>query len=202
MTHDFDDKLKFSTGVRQSTDLATIQAMIPGCVTVIKTDHNTDRKGIDYVATLRRGAEVLIDGKARKPGAKRFWRYGEPELALEVWSVRPGGKHKMPMSRTKTGWTLSEKSNVDMIYYSYDLADTNRVFLVPFQVLRIAFRLNFHAWKARYGAEPQYSSSRSGAEWESEAIFVPWSEVDGAMSAVEQNVSRDGHGNPLLFEDW
>ena len=100
MNYNFDEQLAYSRGVREATDLQTIAALIPGCISVVKTDIEQDRAGIDYVATLRKGARILIDAKTRKRGCSQHWRQG-PELALETWSVLPDDKNK-----GKVGWTL------------------------------------------------------------------------------------------------
>ena len=45
--HDFGQKLTTSLGERQRLDLEAIQALIPGCVSVIKTDTADDVLGVD-----------------------------------------------------------------------------------------------------------------------------------------------------------
>lgn len=175
--YDFDTMLAYSRGVREQTDLDTIAALIDGCVDVTKTDVSTDRAGVDYVATLRGGAQVLIDAKARTPGCSRFWRTG-PELALEVWSVRPENQQ-----RGKVGWTLSEANIVHYILFTFDPSDSKEVFLYPFQLLRMAFRRNLKSWRnAGYRTDIQNSGS-----WRSECLFVPESVVwKGIYHAMRQ----------------
>lgn len=172
MSWDFAERLAFSRGRREHGDFNTIMAMIPGCVQVRKSDQILDQAGVDYIATLRKGAEILIDGKARDKGASRYWRHKEPELALEVWSVMPGGKYHTPTSKQKTGWTLCEKKNVDLILFTFDPTDSNEAFLIGFQPLRIAFRQNMTTWENCYVPKPQDNGS-----YESLAIFVPVSKV-------------------------
>lgn len=175
--YSFDTMLAYSRGVRERTDLDTIAALIDGCKDVAKTDVATDRAGVDYVATLRGGAQVFIDAKARTPGCSRFWRY-VPELALEVWSVRPESHQP-----GKVGWTLSEASIVHYVLFTFDPSDTKEVFLYPFQLLRMAFRRNLKAWRDK-GYKTDIQSS--GA-WRSECLFVPESVVwDGLYSAMRQ----------------
>lgn len=195
IVHGFADKFAFSRGQREKTDLDTIKVQLTGCVSVVKTDEHMDRTGIDYIATLRGGAEVLIDGKTRTPGCSKYWRRG-PELALEIWSVRPGGKYGTPTERRKTGWTLNEKSNVDMIFFSFDPKDTADVYLIGFQGLRMAFHQHFDMWKERYKRDVQDSGG-----WESECLFVPVSEVQDAIAVAARNVSRGVDGMPLFGEE-
>lgn len=168
MTHDFSERLRFSMGRLQASDTETILAMIPGCVSVAKSSGHADRAGIDYVATLRGGATVLIDAKNRDKGCKRFWIDGEPELALELWSVRPNGKYNTPKERARTGWTLREDTQVDLLLFKFDPADTRLVYLLSYQLLRGAFRANLADWKERFGIKIQDSKT-----WESEAVMVP-----------------------------
>lgn len=185
--HDWQLKLNYSRGVRERTDLETLRDLIPGCISVIKTDPDTDRSGTDYVATLRRGAEIWIDAKTREPGASRWWEGSGPELALEIWSVRPGGKYRTPEARAKVGWTLNEASQTDMVYYTFDPSDTDEVFLIPFQHLRIAFRQFWPNWKAKYRIYTQDSY-----QWESQCIFVPANVVLRAIDSVTRcHITRE-----------
>lgn len=193
---DFGERLAFSRGARQASDLASIQAMLPGCVSIRKTNEKQDREGVDYIAILRKGAKVLIDGKARAKGCSRWWCEG-PELALEIHSVMPGGKYKTPMNRAKTGWTLSEAVNVDYIYFSFDPSDSVDVFLIAFQHLRVAFRGFFDAWIERYRTEIQ-ETKWNGHAWESKCVFVPAYVVMDAIDFVTLGRCRDEDGMPLF----
>lgn len=184
--HDFGVKLAYSRGVREITDIETLQRLIPGCVSVRKTDTRLDKKGVDYIATLRRGADILIDAKTREPGAGRWWKNGA-ELALEIWSVMPGGKYHTPQDKAKVGWTLCETKETDFIYYTFDPSDSQEVFLLPFQHLRIAMRLNFARWERTY-----YRKKQDSYTWQSECLFVPVAEVlrgiDGVMRCQHADV--------------
>lgn len=161
------------------TDERLIKRLIPNCIGVQKTDIDTDKSGIDYTARLSGGAEIGIDVKTRDKGASKYWKHGEAELALEIWSVCPvGGRYG------KIGWTLSESSNVDMILYKFDVTDSLKVYIFPFQFLRMAFMRNGKEWVKRYSRKRQNSGS-----WSSEAVFVPASEVKKAiMSEMEAEI--------------
>lgn len=173
MIHDFQQKLAFSLGENERVDLEVIKEAILGCAQVVKSDEETDRRGIDYIATLRRGGEIFIDGKTREKGSSRYWKYGEPELALEIWSIMPTEGNP-----GKIGWTLNEKSVVDYILYTFDQSDARDFFLIPFQLLRVAFQRHFSEWKQKYFIKRQQSTS-----WCSQAIFVPASVVLEAVTA-------------------
>ena len=173
MTHDFQSKLAFSLGEQEKVDMDTLRSVIPGCVSVRKTTPAEDRTGVDYIATLRGGAEIFIDAKTRERGASRYWRRGEAEIALEKWSVVCSAA----CPQGKAGWTLSEASPVHYILYTFDRSDWGEFYLLPFQLLRAAFRRNCAAWEKAYQAKQQNSG-----RWKSEAIFVPVSVVLSAVS--------------------
>ena len=192
--HDFSENLAYSKGVREQTDVATIQRLIAGCVRVEKTCEAQDRAGVDYIATLRRGAKVLIDAKTRKAGCGRHWREG-PELALETYSVLPENGIE-----GKVGWTLCEAKDVDYIFFTFDPADTREVFLYPFQLLRMAFRKNLPRWREKYKLDVQDSGG-----WRSQCVFVPesvaWRSVRDVMHGeyVEAHSVIDKRDSPAFL---
>ena len=166
-THEFDNKLQRSKAGMTAETL--IQSWLTGCVSVVASNVADDRNGIDYWATLRRGAVVGIDHKLRDPGCSKFWKLGWPELALEIWSVTP--ENGKPGA---TGWTLDEAKNTDYILYTFDPGDSDEAYLVPFQLLRLVFRKHFDEWCAAYHPLPQKSyRAATGHSWHSEAVFVP-----------------------------
>lgn len=169
MIYDFNTELKSSLGSRQQFDIDLLKKVIPNCISVEKTDAETDKKGIDYIAHLSGGATINIDAKARRKGAVAAGE--EPPLALEVWSVCPSGVNK-----GKVGWTLQTEANVDMILYTFDKDDCDSFYLIPFQHLRMAFRRNYRKWKSEYGLRRQ-----NNYRYMSEAMFVPASVVINAV---------------------
>lgn len=185
--YDFAERMEFSRGQREQTDKEILLRVIHGAKAVHKTEQGEDRAGVDYVITMRNGAEVNVDGKTRTPGCSRFWKDG-PELALEKWSVMPGGKYNTPVGQSKTGWTLSESSSADLILFTFDIADSERVYLMPFQLLRVAFRENIEEWFERYKVDIQ-SSSHRGLRWQSQAVFVPARVVMKAVAEVMEGVA-------------
>lgn len=173
MKYNFAERLEFSQGSRINFDLNLIRDIIPHCVSVNKTDTLTDKTGIDYIAKLRGGAEIGIDVKTREKGASRWWKNGEAELALEIWSVCPD---KINNIHGKRGWTLSDNSNVDLILYTFDSKDCEKFYLLPFQHLRTAFIKNGRDWINKFQRKKQNSNG-----WQSEAVFVPASIVLNAI---------------------
>ena len=183
MTYDFQERLAFSQGARCETDAKTIMALLDGCQSVAENKSIGNDNGIDYVATLRKGTEVFIDAKTREKGCSKYWKNNEPELAIEKWSVMPGGKFNLDPLRAKAGWTIDESKATDMILYTFDPSDCSTAFLLPFQSLRMASRRMIGNWMNRFKVDVQTSGS-----WQSQAVFVPASEV---ILAIETTFSAD-----------
>ena len=161
MILDFKQQLKMSSETNGRCLEQIIQDMLPGVVSVQKSDTKTDKTGIDYIATLRRGATVFIDTKKREKGCSFYWKNGE-EIALERWSV----------IGEKTGWTLDESKLTHYTLHLYDPSDSQKIFLFPFQLLRKAFVQNCNTWFKTFSHAIQDSGS-----WRSECVFVPAKDV-------------------------
>ena len=181
MRYDFKDQLQFSKGRRCNTDISTISAILTGCVSVEPAPAHLDKQGVDYIATLRRGATVYVDAKTRARGCSRYWQTGRPELAIEIWSVMPGGKYETPYSRAKVGWTLDESKITDMVMYTWDESDCTVAYLLSFQTLRMAAANHVATWRRQYKVDIQDSH-----EWESQAVFVPADVVQDAMRQAQE----------------
>lgn len=182
--YDFAEKLAFSRGVTEQTHPDTIRTLLgDSCATVRGTCVDMDKKGVDFIATLRHGAEINIDIKARLKGCSRYWRNGI-DLALEIWSVRPQNGR-----RGKIGWTLDESKITDYTLHVFDRTDTDQAFLLPFQLLRMAFCRRFHEWKTSFG-KPNDRDVQSSGAWTSECVFVPVSDVLTAITFEMQLTPR------------
>ena len=179
MRYGFNDRMAISTGEQEKHDIAFLRHNISGCIDVRKTDPETDRIGIDYICTLRKGAVIYVDAKTRQKGASKYWKYGEPELALEVWSVKPENG-----SSGKVGWTLNEASPVHKILYTFDPSDSEYYYLLDFQNLRMALCKHYKEWVKKYGLKEETSTSEQ-KQWSSVSIFVPASVVMEAMHEFE-----------------
>jgi len=181
--NNWDDNLAFSKGAREMTDVDTIRHMLPNCKeVVIVEDPETQRAGIDYIARLEGGGTVNIDSKGRTRGAAKYWKTGQPELALEVWSVMPeAGKSGTP------GWTFDTSKQTDMVLYHFD--DVPDCYLIAFQSLRIAAVQNYADWHAKYCEPPQHSK-RGDTSWRSQAMFVPVDVVLEAITATTKGVRQ------------
>lgn len=166
------DKLSFSQS-KIDLDIAKIKSFFPRCKEVIKTDIETDKRGGDYLATLDFGATIYIDAKTREKGARRYWKCGEPEIALEIYSNT---------ENKKLGWTLSASSIAQYILYTFDPFDCEDWYMFPFQLLRKSFYEYGNSWCHKYDTKIQTSDS-----WHSQAVFVPVSTV---LKAINETMSR------------
>ncbi len=189
--HNFTDRLAWSKGLAGKSDAATIKNLLSGCVLVESTCKELDMLGIDFIAKLRGGAILNVDVKRRAKGVSRHWKPSptgeiEPELTLEYWSVCPkdgqGGK---------VGWTLDESKLTDYILYVFDPADTQEAFLLPFQLLRIAFRKNLKQWGESFRVGKCSTESR----YETESYFVPaWCVLEAISSEMRVTVLEADNG--------
>ena len=181
MSWNFEERLAFSQGKRGERDAKILKQAIQNCIDVRKTDEATDRKGVDYIAILEGGAELGIDVKARGKGCSKYWKNGHEDLLLETWSVCPDENNK-----GKIGWTLSDKTNVDYILFTFDEEDSNKYYLLPYQPLRMAFQRNKQEWLEKYKFTTLISTTKkSGRTWRSQAVFVP---VDEVLIAIIQEM--------------
>ena len=177
--NDFYEKLRYSLGEQQTFDCNILKSHIPNCIEIKKTDTATDKTGIDYIAVLDGGAKIYIDAKTRTPGCSRYW-HGEPELAIEMWSV---------VEKKKVGWTFSKKTNVDYILYTFPKEDYSGYFFIPFQLLRSAAKHCYPEWKKRY---PKYYQQNNG--YTSQAMFIP-------ASVLIAEVQREMIGDKINFNN-
>lgn len=190
MIYNFEERLAFSHGTSEIKIFDTIKYMIPGCMDVREATVEQDRKGIDYIATLRQGREINIDHKRRDVGCSKYWSHG-PEFALEKWSVLPRGKYEIPLARSKAGWTLDESKDTEMVFFHYDPSDSIECFLVSFQLLRMAFIRYIDSWMGYQNQKDEWIQKgqwkvdkQDSSRWESQCVFVPAWVVFDAMNEV------------------
>ncbi len=175
----FDERLRFSrTGEKRHSVEKLIEELMPGTISVKKATRELEALGIDWTVVLAGGAEVNYDTKERERGSSRWWRSGEPELALETWSVVPSNGQQ-----GKIGWTLNQHSRTDFALFLFHPYDSRRYYSIPFQALRAAFERNLEEWTLKYGPPKPQSTERDGRHWKSECLFVPASVVLAAVDA-------------------
>lgn len=172
-SYGFDERIAFSRGAALESDRETIKAFLVGCVKVVKASESDDRAGVDYIATLRKGYPVTVQAKRRDKGCSAHWN-GEPQLALEKWSV---------VERKISGWTLDESKSSELILFSFDPSDWHEAFIVSAQHLRVAFRRYLHDWYAAHYHAMQHTPDRG---YHSECVFVPVSVVLAAVTEVSR----------------
>ncbi len=176
--YDFQERLDWSKGAAGETDKETISALLPGCVKVESASVDLDKTGVDFVATLRRGSRINIDVKRREKGVSRFWN-DEPELTLEQWSVCPTER-----LQGRTGWTLDESKATDYVLYLFDRSDCETAYLIPFQLLRLAFRRNNQAWREHFRVGRCNTENR----YETESVFVPaWCVIEAVSFEMQRS---------------
>lgn len=189
---EFAERLAFSRGVRERTDVETLRRMIAGCERVEPTSSADDRKGVDYWAHVRGGRPLGIDAKAREAGAGRYWVNGEPDLALERWSIVPD--HARP--RGVPGWTIDPAKLTDMVLFTFDPQDTDLCYLLGLPQLRLTFLRFRHRWRDRgyrYAAQTTNRNGRSA--YRSACLFVPAGVVLDGMREVAIGTSHGtSHG--------
>jgi len=190
--YDFAERLAWSRGQRSNTHMETIQSLIAGCASVEQTTPELDRKGIDYIARLRGGAALAIDIKERSKGVSDHWSKSplfnqvEPELTLEYWSVMPYEDQPGVV-----GWTLDESKLTDYVLYTFDPVDTQEVFLLPFQLLRMAFRRNAVDWMTHFHPKTCTTNGGNGnGGWTTQSVFVPaWCVIEAVADQMRTNLS-------------
>lgn len=187
----WDEKYNMSMN-RIDEDISILRSYFPSATKVVKTPKEVDRLGADYVISF--GTEydtkvVFVDAKSRSLSSceTNFQRdqLGNmiPEFALEICSVTQYRDYKfIPERGDKVGWTLNDTSIADYILYTYPDGCVHKSFLVPFQLLRLAFRNNYKKWTTQYGIHYQQSDS-----WYSVCVFVNAYEV---LDAIYSEITR------------
>lgn len=172
---DFDHSI---TPERRAADRAAIEKAFPFVTDIRNGSDSEDRQGTDYIATMEGAATARVDAKTRKQGCSHFWKEENgqkvPDLALELWSVMPGGKYNTPTNRARIGWTLDARKKTDFALFTYHPSDSVLVYVFPFSTLRSAFAANKDAWISRYGYNGKPSTQKTvDRQHESQCIFVP-----------------------------
>lgn len=185
MTYDFDECLKMSMrSLQLETDKRTLQHYFPDAVEVVKASADLDRTGIDYIVHLASGVEIYVDVKTRNSGCSAYWKDDEPELALEIWSQRYPRLEKRD-ERNKWGWTCDLHKKCHYVMFKFDPSDSEAVYIVPFQQLRIAFRHRLPQWMDRY---PHPWQGQRTAGYLSQCVFVP---ADIVLDAIRHEFKTE-----------
>ena len=125
----------------------------------VRGDGWAQRGGIDRVLTLASGKTLAIDEKGR--------RKDRQDILLEY-------KHVYKNGRESKGWILKALA---CDYIAYALVPSKRVYLLPFQTLRRAWRANCFEWKERY-----FEAKSDNGRYTSHGICVPCDVLTKAVS--------------------
>ena len=130
----------------------------------VPSDGWAQRGGIDRIIVLSSGKTLSIDEKC----SRKDW----PAFCIEYWSSE---EHKRP------GWVAKDLA-CDFIAYAF--APSGRCYLLPFQTLRRAWRLNGREWvdSAKSGA-PGYKDIRArNRGYTTVSVGVPIGDVLSAIT--------------------
>ena len=131
--HNFRDDLARSHAYANATWwLEVYEAAFPDlrAAVDVRNDGRAQRGGIDRVMTLNSGRTLTVDEKVRD----KVW----PDILLEYWSDR---------DRKTVGWVAKDLA-CDFIAYAFVPSAT--CYLLPFQTLRRAWRMNGKQWVKQY----------------------------------------------------
>ena len=119
------------------------------------------KKGIDKILHFDNGKQLLIDEKKRRKD------YGD--ILLEEFSN---------YEKRKPGW-LHRSKHTDYIVYA--IMPSKKVFLLPFQLLWLAFSKNYIEWLNKYGRKFAVNNGYTTSN-----IPVP---VEVLLSAIKKEIS-------------
>lgn len=129
------------------TAFPTMQAMVS-----VRNDGWAQRGGIDRVLTLGCGRTIRVDEKVRA----KDW----PDILVEYWS---------DYDRRVKGWAGKDLA-CDYIAYAFIPSQT--CYLLPFHMLRSAFRKNSRAWWDKYRHVAAKNNS-NGHQYTTMSVAVP-----------------------------
>ena len=124
----------------------------------------------DYSAHLADGEKETYDAKWRRKGAKKYWKSGRPEVAIELCS---------DVERHKLGWVYTAECD----YFLFCFEDVADRFRIVAQLLKLAVRRFLRKWEKEFGVQKQ-KSYEGGRIWFSTCIFVPVDELKACCQAV------------------
>lgn len=198
IVHDFAERLEYSQRLSNEPEwIAFYQRLWPEALSIVRLDADSkwQRAGVDRMIILPNGKEVLIDEKNRE---KDF-----SDILLEEWSVFFGDAHP----ENKLGWTLDPSKHIE--YVAYAIHPLQRCYLLPFELLRLAFKHYLPAWKQRKtGKLNWYPKDAKNNGYVTRNCAVPWTILKDALA--EQMLRRIGQrlelpipqsvANQLLFD--
>ncbi|GAG80286.1 unnamed protein product, partial [marine sediment metagenome] len=147
-----------------------------------------EKKGIDFFVCMNSGKKIKVDAKFREKGASIWWKNGEEELALEIWSIKPKTYYNFTnlTSKQQLGWTLDDSKETDYILYVFNEADSKNIFIFDFELLKNALQAHGREWIKQY-KHVQQRTNAGAYTWVSEVVFVPISVVQNAINPKINN---------------
>ena len=132
--HNFDRSLALSSEIaEESFWFGLYREMFPNLVSAVAIESKdgwAQRAGIDRRLVMSDGSTKTVEEKVR---AKAY-----PDFCLEYWSDR---------ERKKPGWIAKD---LDCDYIAYVFLPTRQCYLLPFGLLRRAWRENYREWTDTY----------------------------------------------------
>lgn len=168
MTHDFKRSLKWSHAQEDQPFWVEVYAKafptMVGCHSTRK-DGWAQRGGIDRTILLEDGTAVTVDEKVRREN----W----PDILIEHWS----DEH-----RRIPGWGHRDKA-LTCDYIAYAMIPSQICYLLPYQVLRRAIKLNGEAWwtKAHNGTPGYKRVSADNGTYVTVSYAVP---IESLLDAI------------------
>lgn len=170
---DFRQDLAYADGVAAKADLESVLLQtIPGAVLAERATPTEDKAGTDYWVTLSSGRILSVDLKVRRKDPQES--FGSNDVALEIWS---------DVERRIVGWTLDTGKRTDYVMWYFE--PTGRWMLFPFPMLCQAFQSHGKKWCATYR-----QATQSNGTWTSRCVFVPVTEVWGAITTLSTGVGE------------
>lgn len=133
MEHNFNDSLAKSKAQEDNPiwEIIYRNAFVNfSCMNSVREDGWAQRGGIDRVVMLKSGKTLTVDEKIRETD------YGD--ILLEYWSSK---ESRIP------GWVAKDLA---CDYIAYAVIPSNKCYLLPFQQLRLAWKLNHSKWVKLY----------------------------------------------------
>lgn len=144
------------------------------------TDVTQQKAGIDHRVHMRGGGCTLVDVKVRE----KFYE----DIALEVWS---------DVERRSPGWVIKP---LQCHYIAYAFPSVSLCYLLPFQLLRLAYERNKLAWAEAAKAESDgfRIANAQNRNYVTRSVVVPTTYLRDALADSMRVYSID---NAQPFEE-
>lgn len=179
--YDFHAKLQASKQNKQR-HIEAIKSYFPDALGIREGRVDEDIQGADFIVMLA-GKNIAIDVKTRERGCSKYWRNRKlPEAALEIWSAAPTPERPQGIK----GWCRDPAKKTDFILFIFDNSDTEKTYLIPFEMLRTAYSLYGSEWAKNFKIAKQKTPSfkANGDDRFGECIFIPLVVIRAALNQI------------------